>query len=112
MQSAIRSAIEEMENLRRQANVDEPSFLNMALTDGRRAVVSRFSSDSADQATSLYVHSGGRYVCENGVCQMIEGQGAVIVSSEPLSKDPGWKCVPANHLVSVDEDLSLSIAAI
>jgi predicted glutamine amidotransferase len=39
-------------------------------------------------------------------------EGAVIVASEPLSKDPGWKAVPPNYLLSVDEHLSVAIEAI
>jgi predicted glutamine amidotransferase len=28
-------------------------------------------------------------------------EGAIIVSSEPLSEDPGWEKVPPNHLVLI-----------
>lgn len=114
MQSAIRSSIAKTEQLRHQAKVDEPSFLNLALTNGRTAVVSRFVSSEPDRAHTLYFLSGSRYVCEGGVCRMLDdrAQRAVIIASEPLSKDPGWKAVPPNHLVSVDEDLSVAIEAI
>ncbi len=114
MQAAIRAAIGQAEELRHQAKIDEPSFLNLALTDGRRAVVSRFVSSEPDRANTLYVHSGSRYVCEEGVCRMVDDRdkGAVIVASEPLSEDSGWEPVPPNHLVTVDEHLSVTINAI
>ncbi len=114
MEGAIRAAIGRTEELRDQAKIDEPSFLNLALTDGRRAVVSRFVSDEPARANTLYVHSGSRYVCEEGMCRMVDDreEGAVIVASEPLSEDPGWEPVPPNHLVTVDEDLSVTISAI
>jgi len=114
MQGSIRASITQTEELRQQAKIDEPSFLNLALTDGRRAVVSRFVSSDPDRANTLYVHSGGRYVCEEGVCRMVDDrdEGAVIIASEPLSKDPGWDSVPPNHLVTVDEHLSVEISAI
>lgn len=92
---------------------DEPSFLNVAVSDGRHAAASRCTTDPRGRADSLYVHTGRRYVCEGGVCRMIEpadGHGpTVIISSEPLSDDPGWTEVPVNHLVVVSEDRMVSI---
>jgi predicted glutamine amidotransferase len=49
------------------------------------------------------------------MCRMIdpEGQGgAVIVSSEPLSEDPGWTVVPRNHQVVIEADRRVRIEAI
>lgn len=114
MRGAIRGAIAQTEELRQQTQVDEPSFLNLALTDGRRAVVSRFVSSEPQRAISLYVLSGGRYMCDDGVFRMVSDPdgAAVIVASEPLSKDPAWQPVPANHLVVVDENLFVSIEPI
>jgi predicted glutamine amidotransferase len=92
--------------------VREPSFLNMAVSDGRRAAVSRFTSGPPDEAATLYIHEGKQYVCEDGVCHMVSpdvGRGAVLVCSEPLSEDPGWDPVPANHLVVVRDDRSVSV---
>ncbi len=112
LDKALRRGIERVEAMRADAGVDEPSLLNLALCDGERAVVSRYVTDRSMPANSLYVHSGRRYVCEDGACRMIEpdeSSGAVIVASEPLSKDPGWDKVPENHLVRVDNDLSVEV---
>ena len=112
MDRALRQGIERVEAMRAEVGSDEPSLLNLALCDGERAVVSRYVTDASLPANSLYVHSGRRYTCEEGLCRMIEpeeGRGAVIVASEPLSKDPGWEKVPENHLVRVDKDLSVEI---
>ena len=109
---ALRQGIERVEAMRTDAGVDEPSLLNLVLCDGQRAVVSRYVTDTSMPANSLYVHTGRRYVCDEGLCRMIEpeeGSGAVIVASEPLSNDPGWEKVPENHLVRVDEDLSVEV---
>lgn len=109
---ALRTGIERIEDLRRGAGVTESSSLNTVLCDGQRAVVSRFVSHPDENANSLYVHSGQRYTCEDGLCRMLdpgEGAGAVIVASEPLSEDEGWDAVPVNHLVSIDQDLTLRI---
>ncbi|MHC4091791.1 MAG: class II glutamine amidotransferase [Planctomycetota bacterium] len=54
-------------------------------------------------------HVGGEYVCDEGVARMVadKGHDAVIVASEPLSPDPGWRAVPENHMVLVREDLQV-----
>ena len=112
MDRALRRGIERVEAMRTAAGSDEPSLLNLALCDGERAVVSRYVTDASQPANSLYLHTGQRYVCEDGLCRMIEpdgGSGAVIVASEPLSKDPGWDKVPENHLVRVEKDLSVEV---
>ena len=86
--------------------------LNLAVTDGRQAVVSRYTSDPAGKAESLYVHTGRRYTCADGVCRMIEaqgGHGAVVISSEPLTEGPGWEAVPVNHCVEVGPDRTVRI---
>ncbi len=117
LEKALRGGVERIEALRRDSfaadgGTEEPSLLNLALCDGRRAVVSRFVSDMSAPANSLYVHRGHRYVCKDGVCLMLargEGVGAVIVASEPLSEDAGWERVERNHLVSIDQDLRVEI---
>lgn len=113
--TALRAAIERVETMRRSAGIDEPSLLNLVLCDGARAVVSRYTSDPRESANSLYLHVGRAYVCEGGVCRMVDpdmSSGAVIVASEPLSSDPGWEKVPENHLVTVDQDLRTEIVPV
>jgi len=90
-----------------EASPDEPSYLNLCVTDGRRVAATRFSSDPDGSISSLYYHSGRRYVCEGTVCRMIDpgGFGATaIVASEPLSDDPGWEPVSANHVGVIRAD--------
>jgi len=60
------------------------------------------------------MHTGRRYVCEGGVCSMVspeKGTGAVIVSSERLSDDPGWQKIPSNHLVTIRDDRTVDLRA-
>ena len=112
MASALTAAISDVEELTREAEVDEPSLLNLAVTDGKCAVVSRYISSSPEKANTLYVHSGRHYVCEEGVCRMVdpdEGTGAVIVASEPLSDDKGWDPVPPNNVVLVHNDMRVEM---
>lgn len=124
LETALRQGIERVEAYRTEVAPDTLSLLNLALCDGERVVVSRYVSHVPPEggkrkaravANSLYVHSGRRYVCEEGMCRMLEpdgGSGAVIIASEPLSEDPGWDKVPENHFVRVDVDLGVEIKPI
>ena len=106
---ALTSTIARVEAVCRDEGVKEPSSLNLAVTDGKCAVVSRYISREPDKANSLYVHSGSRYECEGGICRMTpaldEANRAVIVASEPLSDDPGWQPIAPNHFTVIHEDL-------
>lgn len=107
MAGALFRAVEDALAIAREAGVEEHSYLNIAMSDGRSAVACRVTTDVPEHADSLYVHTGRGYICERGVCRMIDaadGQGAVVISSEPLSSDDGWTPVPVNHLVRVDSD--------
>ena len=93
----------------------EDSYLNVAISNGRAAAVSRFTTEHGYEGESLYLHRGLRYVCVDGMCRMLdpdESGGAVIVSSEPLSDDPGWTAVPRNHQVVIEADRSVRIEAV
>jgi len=86
---------------------DEPSYLNLCVTDGCRLAATRFSSDPAGTTSSLYFHHGLKYVCEGEVCRMVDpggGRTTAIIASEPLSKDPGWEPFPVGHVGVVRED--------
>ena len=109
---ALEATIEQVTTLTTQAGSNDHSYLNLAVSDGECAAVSRHTSGPAEEANSLYLHDGGNYVCEDGVCRMApegEGHGAVIVASEPLTAEPTWQAVPPNHLVSVDARREVSL---
>ncbi len=105
MVAGMRSTIRRLLALIERVTPGEPSYLNFALSNGSTSVVTRFTSHPGYEGESLYLHRGRRYVCEEGMCRMIEPDehgSAVIVSSERLSEDPGWESVPPNHLVMLD----------
>lgn len=115
MASALARTILEVEEMRRSAGIKDDSELNLAVSDGRSAVVSRYKSDLPKRAPSLYFHTGTRYECEGGFGVMIDsdgGRGAAIVSSERLSEDPGWDRVPTGHMVVVREDTTVDVRPI
>jgi len=116
MKDALVVAISTAEGLWREAGIAEESALNLAVSDGRRAVVSRYVSVPGADGPSLYYHVGRSYVCDKGECHMVapadNPPSAVIVSSEPLSEDLGWTPVPPNHVVCIDDDFSYEIEPI
>lgn len=88
--------------------------LNFAVCDGNQAVVSRYTSGDGE-APSLYLHTGKKYVCEDGVCHMVEAERehqAVIIASEPLTEEPSWRPVPNNRIVLVHPDHSIEFRQI
>jgi glutamine amidotransferase len=99
---AMEATIATLRSLRATLDRPEPAFLNLAVTDGRAAIVTRIATD-AEAPESLYFIGGRQYHCVDGVCMMRPGTAsAVLVASEPLSKDEGWTPVPANHLLAID----------
>jgi len=92
---------------------DEPSTLNLAVSDGSCAIATRFTNERDEHGESLHLHRGRRYVCEDGVCRMVPAEkgaaGAVIVASERLSDDPGWEMVPPNHMVLVSSEREVTL---
>lgn len=108
--AAFEGALGRFLDLARAAAVDEPVYLNCVFSDGHAAVACRFTTDKPDNAESLYAHVGHRYVVEERTPHMVECErvnSSVIISSEPLSDDPGWNPVPVGTLVLVAEDLSI-----
>jgi len=79
----------------------EHLYINAVLTNGNDAVACRYTTDEPDEGSSLHLNQGQRYICEEGVCRMIDTvhTGSVIVSSEPLSDDPGWTAFVPNSMV-------------
>ena len=59
-----------------------------------------------DEGSSLHINQGQRYICEDGVCRMVDTvhAGSVIVSSEPLSDDPGWTTFKPNSMVLLSDN--------
>ncbi|MFN8825304.1 MAG: class II glutamine amidotransferase [Planctomycetota bacterium] len=115
MAEALVAAIARVQELLRIVGVREPSFLNVAMSDGHEAVACRFTTLADYDGESLWLHTGRLYVCVNGQCRMLapdRGRGCVLVSSEPLSDDDGWDAIPRNHLVGIAADGSTTQRAL
>ena len=104
LEGAMRATLVTLQELVQEGGVTEGATLNLAVTNGHCAVVSRVST-LGETPNSLYVNEGFAYTCVDGVCMMNRGpRAAVLVASEPLSEDEGWKAVPGNHMVLIGED--------
>lgn len=108
LRSALQSCVARALELVEQHAPGEPSTLNLCATDGERAVVCRTTSPDAPRSDSLYLSQGARYTCEEGVCHMREPEaegGAILVSSERLSDDAGWRSLELGETLVVGENL-------
>jgi glutamine amidotransferase len=80
-----------------------PSALNVAVSDGVHAAVSRFTSHPSASPDSLYTLHDHIYATtsqEFAERKAEEHGAAVVVSSERLTPDHAWRAVPSNHVVA------------
>lgn len=111
MANALQAAMTRLLGLLADHRVQEPSYINIAMSDGEAALACRYTTEADYDGESLYVHTGRVYVCVKGVCRMLapeRGRGCVLISSEPLSDDPGWDPIPRNTMMLVSKDGSVS----
>lgn len=103
MVGALTEVVAKIEWTADDAGVNEASYLNFAVTDGRRAVVMRYATPPRVPA-SLWGSHGRHFTCEGGVCRMTdpgkEG-AATLVCSEPLSADGDWQKIPSQNMVVI-----------
>ncbi len=103
MVAALTEAVAKIEWTADDGGVTEPSYLNFAVTDGRRAVVMRYATPPMMPA-SLWGSHGKRFVCEGDACRMGDpgkDGAATVVCSEPLSEGGDWQKVPAQNMVVI-----------
>ncbi len=109
---ALQQTISEVERLKEEAGVTEPSFLNLAVTDGASAVISRYVSRGEEEANTLYVHAGGSCECTHRHLHIMKTTGprkAVVTASEPLTENDEWMEVPSNNLLIISKDLHIEL---
>jgi ergothioneine biosynthesis protein EgtC len=105
MAAAIEQSIAQFMALMRERKVAQPSYVNVAFSNGVEAVACRYTSATDHSAPSLHYHVGKLYSCRSGQPQLIEAdedEHAVIVASEALTDDASWRIVPNNHVILVD----------
>lgn len=118
--TALHRAIERVVKLAEEYGGGEEGFLNLVLTDGRVAAVSRFAYNTDEEPESLYMYRGHYPLEDHGSGPA--AYSALVVASERLSGDERWKAIPANHiailepgcdfkLIPIDSNQSASRAA-
>lgn len=93
---ALDAAIKRVTNIVEQYGDAEPCYLNIAVGDGKNAVISRYTNDPECKPESLYWFSGSLY---KPYASSTNSGTEIIVSSEKLTDDTGWQAVPPNHMV-------------
>lgn len=113
---ALQDAINQIEALKREGNIEGTTWLNTVVTDGRHMVATRFASKVGEEPLTLYYSEGSRYVCEDGVCHMVAAdpkEHAVLIVSEKLTATKAdWRKIPANHMILVDSNDRVSFRPI
>jgi glutamine amidotransferase len=110
--NALELAIGRLLELCDAAGARQPSYLNVAVSNGREAAVSRFTTARDGAAPSLHLHTGKLYACHERTPRLLDpgtGRHAVIVASETLTDDATWRVVPNNHLVEIAADRSVAL---
>jgi glutamine amidotransferase len=103
MAQALARAISRVLELVRRAGEGGDSYLNIAISDGEHAIVSRFTDADDGVPESLYYFTGQLYP-DVGPTARRKGTQAVTVSSERLTADLGWVEVPANQIIILRRD--------
>jgi len=105
--------IVELETLKIEQGVQQASSLNIVITDGSCFVGVRYISKGYERIPpTLYYSSGKLCTCDNGISHMEASScdKAVLIVSEKLTDyQDEWHEVPPNHLIEVDNLLSVSI---
>lgn len=106
MADALGRTIARVTDIVAQHGEGAPSYLNVAITDGDHAVVSRYANDPEHPPESLYYFVGDLYPRAEFEATKEAGTtgGASIVSSERLTPDPGWESIPANFIAILRRD--------
>ncbi|MBI5507471.1 MAG: class II glutamine amidotransferase [Deltaproteobacteria bacterium] len=78
----------------------EPTYLNVALTDGHTAVVARYSSERREKPESLYYYGGKIYVPVDHAAH-VRDPATFVVASERLTEDASWQEIPPSHILSI-----------
>jgi glutamine amidotransferase len=76
--------------------------LNCAVSDGARAVVSRFANDPDEGPPSLYYFCGQLYPTAADMPDA--DRRSIIVSSERLTATTGWEVIPPNHMILLERE--------
>lgn len=93
-----------------------PSFFNVCLTDGKRMIATRYCTAKRIPPESMHYSLGSRFVAKKGRFHMLQENGekaTLLISSEKLTDfEAEWHDVPPNHLIMVENDLTIQLRSL
>lgn len=101
--AALAAMVRTVEEVRRDAGIDEPFRCTSAVSDGRSTWAMRYASHGAPR--TLYYSTHADALCDFDACDVRLPDGAIIVASEPLGGVGGaWHAVQGGNLLIVEGD--------
>ena len=111
----LRATIDDVNRLVKKYSKYQSSYFNFCFTDGKRLFASRYCSNKNMRPESLHYFSGHTFAPHRNLhSEALQGKHqSVLIASEKLTKfHAEWQHVPANHLLIVEEDLSIRLELI
>jgi predicted glutamine amidotransferase len=108
----FRKLFNELETIKAERKIKRPSVYNLVISDGKRLLATRYSTDPNNESRTLYYSRGQKYVCEGNQCRMIPENGSaasILIVSEKLDEFVDeWVPVADNTILLIDEDLTIT----
>jgi predicted glutamine amidotransferase len=113
MAGALSRAIARVIDIVRRHGGGAASHLNVAITDGEHAVVSRFADAEGSAPESLYYFLGNLYPRKTGedLHGRVDTTSSVIVSSERLTPNEEWRAIEPNHMILLQRGFAPALRA-
>ncbi len=109
MARALTQTLEQINEICRTAQQVGTCDYNLVVTDGRCAVVCRYSTGNAEP-NSLHIHTGHRYSCHAGEINLSPcTEPTVLVASEPLTDADSWQTVAAGEMIVINASLEVEV---
>jgi glutamine amidotransferase len=112
MALGLERAIQVTRDFKKRKNITDIDYVNVAITNGKDLLASRYISDPKQEPLSLYYSEGSAYRCHDGECRMenhSEKKAVLLVSEKLTSYRSDWQHIPANSFVMVDRNLDIKI---
>lgn len=110
----LQATFKQIEKLVKKYGKPGPCYFNICLTDGKRLLATRYCTDKNLRVETMHYSVGSRFEVRDGGYHMLpeDGKrGSLLVASEKLTNfDAEWREVPANHMMIVDNDLSIQLS--
>ncbi|HEY2932320.1 MAG TPA: class II glutamine amidotransferase [Acidobacteriota bacterium] len=107
-EAALRDLVSCVRQWHAHLGLEKPSYLNIAVTNGRWMFAARYITDPSKTAVSLFLAENVDYNDNQDGIHLTPRKGnnpCVVVASEPLTDDLCWNEVPPQSLLEVTPEL-------